>query len=191
MSRRVSRVKYTLNPKGITNLPFEEIKAILRGADGIIMQGGRTLLAKILKGSREKKILEPKLDQNPYYGFYKQLPIDQIAARIDWVIMEGYLRIEYDYRLPLLVYTKLGWYIEKDTYSDEMLLEFDKMINSGAKLFNMRFLKDRDRELIMMLLDKVQNSNNNKYIPILKAWEKIDYKKVRKRIQSVISHLKE
>ena len=189
MSKRVSRVKYTLNPKDITTLPAEEIKAILRGADGIIMQGGRTLLAKILKGSREKKILDRKLDQNPYYGFYKYLPVDQIVARIDWVILEGYLRLEYDYRLPLLIYTKLGWDIEKDTYSDEMLLDFDKMISSGAQLFNMRFLKDRDRELIMMLLDKIQNSNAQKYIPVLEAWEKIDYKKVRKRIRSVIDHL--
>ena len=189
MTKRVSRVKYTLNSKDITNLPAEDIKAILRGSDGIIMQGGRTLLAKILKGSREKKILDRRLDQNPYYGFYRHLSADQIAARIDWVILEGYLRIEYDYRLPLLIYTKLGWDIEKDTYSDEMLLDFDRMISSGAKLFNMRFLKDRDRELIMMLLDKIQNSNAQKYIPILEAWEKIDYKEVRKRIRSVIDHL--
>ena len=43
--------------------------------------------------------------------------------------------------------------------------------------------------MIMMLLNKVEATNNPKYIPILKAWEKIDYKKVQKRIRSVVKHL--
>lgn len=36
-------------------LPEADIRAILRAADELIATGGRTLLAKILKGSREKK----------------------------------------------------------------------------------------------------------------------------------------
>ncbi|MEW9674633.1 hypothetical protein ABRT01_00335 [Lentibacillus sp. L22] len=44
------------------SLPEHEILAILRAADEIIAQGGRTLLAKILKGSREKKVLALELD---------------------------------------------------------------------------------------------------------------------------------
>lgn len=51
-------------------LPEEEIRAILRAADELIMQGGRTLLAKILKGSREKKVLALELDKCPVYGFF-------------------------------------------------------------------------------------------------------------------------
>jgi hypothetical protein len=35
----------------------QEIRFILRAADAIIASGGRTLLAKILKGSKEKKVL--------------------------------------------------------------------------------------------------------------------------------------
>ena len=42
--------------------------------------------------------------------------------------MNGYLRIEYDYRLPLLVYTGKGWEIEKDIFSDELLQGFDRLI---------------------------------------------------------------
>ncbi|WP_404349117.1 hypothetical protein LG311_01965 [Sutcliffiella horikoshii] len=38
----------------IDSLSHEEIKAVLRASDGIIASGGRTLLAKILKGSRLK-----------------------------------------------------------------------------------------------------------------------------------------
>jgi hypothetical protein len=62
----------------------------------------------------------------------------------------------------MLVYSPTGWEIEKD----------------------------RARDMIMLLLDKVQDSGDSKYIPILKAWKKIDYRKVRTRIDSVTRALK-
>jgi hypothetical protein len=64
MSRKVQRVTYRLDSHGIDDLPLEEIKAILRGADDLIMSGGRTLLTQLLKGSHTKKLLELGLDQN-------------------------------------------------------------------------------------------------------------------------------
>lgn len=191
MAKKVQRVRYHLDAKGIKHLQQKEIAAILRGADDLIMRGGRTLLAKILKGSREKKLLELELDKSPVYGFYRQLSTDEILARIDWVILEGYLALEYDYRLPLFVYTREGWEIEMDTYSDELLQGFDRLLESGAGIFDMEYLKDRDREMILMLLDEVESSGNQDYIPILEAWKEIDYKKVRKRIQQVITHLRQ
>jgi len=189
MSRKVKRVGYYLDARRINRLPYEELVVILRGADDLIMRGGRNLLVKILKGSREKKVLELNLDKSPVYGFYKHLSKEDILARIDWVIINGYLAIEYDYRLPLLVYTAQGWEIEKETYSSELLQGFDEMLETGARLFNMNYLKDRNRALILLLLKKVEETGNKKYIPILEAWGKIDYKKVRKRIWQVIYHL--
>jgi hypothetical protein len=53
----------------------------------------------------------------------------------------------------------------------------------------MLYLKDRARDMIMLLLDKIQDSREGKYIPILKAWKKIDYRKIRPRIDSVIRAL--
>ena len=66
-----------------TSSPKEEISTILRGADELIMNGGRTLLARILKGSREKKILELELDLSPAYGAFRDLTIEDITACID------------------------------------------------------------------------------------------------------------
>ncbi len=189
MGRRVNRVRCYLDAKGIKSLPHEEIVAILRGADDLIMSGGRTLLAKLLKGSREKKLLELKLDENPSYGFYKELALADVQARIDWVILQRYMRIEYDYRLPLLAYTGKGWEIEKETFANELLQGFEGMLESGCSLFNMRYLKDRNRQIILLLLEKVEESRDQKYIPILKAWEKVDYKKVQIRIKQVIQSL--
>ena len=189
MSRKVNRVKYHLDSKGIKELTNEEIVAILRVADDLIMSGGRNLLSKILKGSKEKKILELGFNKNPYYGFYSNIALEEVLAKVDWVIKNNYLAIEYDYRLPLLVFTDKGWEIEKDTYSTELLNGFDKMIDSGADYFNMNYLKDKNRGLIFLLLEKVRLSKDKKYIPILEAWKEIDYKKVKQRINQVIDSI--
>ena len=86
----------------------------------------------------------------------------------------------------MLIYGPKGWEIEKDTYTDELLAGFDKLIESGIDSFNMLYLKDRARDMIILLLDKIQARGDSKYIPILKAWRKVEYKKVRARINSVI-----
>jgi hypothetical protein len=190
MSRKVQRVRYTLDTKGIESLPYEEIATILRGADGLIMSGGRSLLAKVLKGSRAKKVLELGLDKGPVHGRYAHLTIEEIQARIDWTIVNDYLEIEYDYRLPLLRYTERGWVIERETYANELLQGFDEMLAAGSGPFDMSYLKDRARDMILLLLDKVEETCDRKYIPLLEAWAEIDYKKVRQRIRQVIDSLK-
>jgi hypothetical protein len=54
MSRKPKHVPVSLHPLSVGQLPKEEIRTILRGADDLIMSGGRTLLARILKGLRER-----------------------------------------------------------------------------------------------------------------------------------------
>ena len=174
MGRKDHQVPVYLNTMGIKHLPDDEISVILRGADDLIFSGGRTLLAKILKGSREKKILELDLDQSPVYGYYKDHPLGEVKAKIDWMILNGYLDIEYDYRLPLLVYTQKGWDIEKHTYTEELIQGFDKMLESGETDYDMTYLKDKNRELIMLLLDKLEEKGEEKYIPILEAWKEVN-----------------
>jgi len=184
MSRKVRRVRYYLQPHK-RELAVYELKTILRGADELIMRGGRGLLAKILKGSKDKVIKEKKLEKCPVYGAFKDLTVKEITEKIDRAIVDGYLSIEYDYRLPLLVFTDKGWEIEKDTYSDELLKGFDELLEKGPP-FDMSYLKDRNRQMILLLLDKITVTKNQKYIPLLKAWEKIDYRKVREKINLVI-----
>ena len=64
MSRRITRTQVRLHPENTDKIFVQEIKMILRGADNLIMRGGRTLLSKMLKGSKEKKLLQLGLDQN-------------------------------------------------------------------------------------------------------------------------------
>lgn len=188
MSGKRQRVDYNLDTKGIKDLPFNEIKAILRGADELIAVGGRNLLAKILKGSRDKKLLQYGLDLNPVYGFYKELKIEDITARIDWLIKKGYLDIEYSGRLPVIIYTERGWEIERDTYSDELLEKLGLLI-PGEDYSFVNELKDRNRGMILQLLDKIKKTGDKGFIPILLAWEEIDCRKVREEIAKVINHI--
>jgi hypothetical protein len=188
MSRRVKKVRVSIDSKDVSEIPMEDIKAIIRGADDLIMSGGRNLLAKILKGSKEKKLLELKLNESPVYGYFKELKIDDILARVDFCIENEYLDIEYDYRLPLLIYTKKGWKIEKDIYSDEFLQKINEVCFTKNYDFVLQ-LKDRNRELIFMLLDKIAATGSKQYIPVLEAWEKIEYKKVQNKINGIIKKL--
>jgi aryl carrier-like protein len=189
MSRKIKKVPIYLHPQDSGPLTTEEIKIILRGADDLIGDGGRNILAKILKGSRDKKLLALGLDKSPVYGYYSNLTIYDITSKIDLLIKNRYLIIEFSGKLPVLVYSPKGWEIEKDIYTDELLSGFDNLIDSGIDCFNMLYLKDRSREMIILLLDKIRDSRDPKYIPILKAWKKIDYRKVRNRIDSVIMAL--
>jgi hypothetical protein len=189
MSRRkVQRVPYRLDASGVSGLERGELVAILRGADEMIARGGRTQLSKLLKGSREASVLEHGLDRCPSYGFYRELALDEILRRVDWVIQQGFLRIEYDYRLPVLVFTKEGWAIEAETMAEELLRDFDVRLEAGPP-YDFSHLKDRNREMIMLLLDKLEASGRPELIPLLQAWSEIDYAKVRARIAQVIRAL--
>ncbi len=190
MSRKTRRVGIDLDAKGLKEIPDAELKAVLRGADDIIGRGDRTLLTNILRGSRTKKVLERGLDQSSVYGYFHNLSDDDTLARIDWTILHGYLTIEYDGRLPLLVFTPKVWEIERDIYAIELLAGFDEIFRDGPP-YQMEYLKDRDRGMILLLLDKTAATEDAKYIPVLEAWQNVDYRKVRRRIGQVIHQLKQ
>ena len=188
MSKKKQGVKYVLDSGGIRHLTEEEIKATLRAADELIATGGRTMLAKILKGSKDKKVLEHELDQCPVYGYYRELILQEITNRIDWVIKKGYLEIEYRDRLRMLVFSEIGWEIERETYAEELLQKLLELLEVRDYSFVQK-LKDRNRGMILLLIEKIKLTGNARFIPLLKVWKDIDYKKVRIEIQKVIDYL--
>lgn len=188
MGRKVRRVPVNLDAGTVKDLSAEEVRMILRGADSLIMSGGRSLLVLILKGSRARQVRDHGLERNPAHGYYRELTREEIQARVDWMILHDYLDLEYDGRLPLLVYTPRGWAIERETYAEELLQGFDELLRKGPP-FDMNYLRDRNREMINILLDKVEATGDPKYRPLLEAWAEVDYKKVRKRIGQVLEAL--
>ena len=154
----------------------------------LIGRGGRTQLSLLLKGSKAASIIANGLDRCPVYGFYRSMAIDDILRGIDWTIEHRYLRIEYSGRFPVLVFTERGWAIEVETMVQELVDMFEERLAAGPP-YDFSELKDRDRGMIFLLLDKIEASEQPEFIPLLMAWAEIDYAKVRARIASVIQTL--
>lgn len=188
MGRKKQRVRYELDTGDIRHLTDEEIKAILRATDEIIATGGRSILAKILKGSKDKKVLKHGLDQCPVYGYYRELTLQQITNRIDWMIKKGYIEIEYRDRLPMLIFSEIGWEIERETFAEELLQKLTELLQGKDYSF-VQELKDRNRGMILLLIDKIRLTGNARFIPLLKFWKEIEYKKVQEKIQRTIDNL--
>ena len=184
MSKKVRRVPVSLDAGEIKDLPQEDIRMILRGADELISTGGRSMLAKILKGSKDKKIFEYKLNECPAYGYYQDMKLDDISKCIDWMIKKDYLRIEYDYRLPLLVFSEKGWQIEKETFAQELYQKIclDVEEKKARVLFEM---KEVNRQVVMRVLDKIEKDGTEEFLPYLEAWKMLEVKKVAARIAEV------
>ena len=184
MSKKVRRVPVVLDAGEIKDLPQEDIRMILRGADELISTGGRSMLAKILKGSKDKTIFKYKLNECPAYGYYQDMKLDDISKCIDWMIKEDYLRIEYDYRLPLLVFSEKGWQIEKETFAQELYQRIclDVEEKKARVIFEM---KEVNRQVVLCVLDKIEKEGTEEFLPYLEAWKMLEVKKVAARIAEV------
>lgn len=190
MGRKTHRVQYQLDSGQIRALNSQEIVMILRAADELINTGGRNMLVKILKGSKDKKILEYGLQACPAYGFYQQLTMEEIGHRVDWTIRKGFLEIEYNGRLPMLKFSEIGWQIERETYAEEL---FQKFVSSAAEkegsiVFQMEPV---NRQVKHILLEKLGEKGTADMIPLLAAWKVLEVKKIQSRLGGIIRALEE
>lgn len=189
MSRK-PRVRYNLSDLTGQKAPSEEdINNILRAADEIISSAGRTILSKILKGSKDKKVLENGLDKCPSYGYYNKLTIDEITKIVDWIIVNDYLDIYYNGRLPMIIFSEKGWETYKPYYAEELytlILRVNEICTENL----IERLKQANRQVIKMLLLKIGESKNIGFIRFLMEWQAVEVKKVRIMIKHAISKLK-
>ena len=191
MSDRRKKIPVYLDSGKIKSLTDEEIRIILRGADELIMKAGRTMLAKLLKGSKEKKILEYQLDKCPVYGALSNFSSEEITHKIDWMIEHDYLALEYSGKLPFLVFTPKGWEIEKETYTEELFCQFKKLCEDKSANVEQQYcifigiLKTRNRQVILLLLDKIEQRGTKDFLPLLEQWAITEVKKVAARIHFV------
>ena len=187
---KVRRVHYELNDVSNLIAPSEEdINNILRCADEIIASAGRSMLVKMLKGSKDKKLLEQHLELCPSYGYYKDITMNKIAEIVDWMILNDYLELEYFYRLPMVVFSSKGWETYKPYYVDELYAKVLTSDLSERELLIER-LKTTNREVVLMLLTKIAASKNIGVIRFLEEWKSVEVRKVREKIDRTISKIK-
>lgn len=189
MSRKVRRVQYNLDSGDVKNLAPEEIVAILRAADELVGKGGRALLVKILKGSKDKKIRELELDQCPVYGYYHSLTMEEISHRVDWMIRQNYLEIQYDYRLPVIIFSKIGWEIEKRTYAQELYDEFCKACVEQDEEFIETLKEHTNREVVWIILDLITERGQPYMLPFLQKWKEVEVRKIREGISKAVQEI--
>lgn len=161
----------------------------MRAADELIATGGRNMLVKILKGSKDKKVLDYGLQDCPAYGFYNGLTMEEISYRVDWMILKDYLRINYNGRLPMLIFSEKGWEIERETFAEELFQRFcqDVEEKKAIVIFEM---KDVNRQVVFDVLEKIRSTGDADFIPLLEAWKAMEVHKVSERIGDVIKTLK-
>ena len=186
MSRRIRRVEFDLDKGDIDFLPREDVFAILRAADELIGKGGRNMLVKILKGSKEKRLLELGLDACPSYGYYSGLKAEEISHRVDWMILACYLTIQYDYRLPMLVFTEKGWELEKLNYASEVFEDVLTAARKNDESIIERLREHTNRQVVTIVLEKIRDEGTGVFIPLLEKWKAIEVKKVKAMINAAI-----
>src|SRR5436190_1563202 len=116
------------------------------------------------------------------------MPVDEILRRIDWMIENDYLGIIYSGRLPVVVFTERGWAIEVEKRAEELVGMFEARLDQGPP-YDFSELKDRNRQMILLFLDKLEASGRPEFKPLLEAWAEIGYAKIRARIARVIRTL--
>lgn len=188
MSRRQNRTRLVFDTS-LSTLPEPDIRTILRAADPLIATAGRAMLIKVLRGSRAQDVLKYGMDDNPCYGAYQGRSEAEVLAMVDWMIRNDYLGLDFDGDLPLLFYTQRGWRIEREIVANELIDGFDKLLAQSAPPYDMLYLKDRSRDMILLLLGILHERADPKYVPILEAWAQVDYAKVRKEIARVITQV--
>jgi superfamily II DNA helicase RecQ len=186
MSRKRSVFPYSLDSGDIQHVSTSEIALILRAADSLIGSSGRTVLAKILKGSKDKRVLLHGLDDNPTYGALKDQSLELITNKIDWCIKNRYLYIDYDGRMPVLHYTETGWDIERETFAEELFQEMLGDIKLGRTTFIERMLRVNPA-CVLLALGKLDVAHNPGAIAVLNEWLPRAEGKVKKRLRSLLA----
>ena len=186
MVRRIVERGFQLDCGDVEALSDGEVVAILRAADPIIATGGRTLLSKILKGSRDQKVLSHDLDGNPCYGAFSDKTLALITNMIDRCILDGYLTIRYEGRLPVLIYADKGWDIEKRTYADELLSAFLSDASQGKDGYIER-MQGANPECVRIALGKLNGAGGPGVRQALEAWLPHTNGKVKKRINALLN----
>lgn len=70
------------------------LSCVLRIREKLGYAVGKTLLVKTLRGSKDQNVLRLGLDRISTYGLMDKLSAGQVRARIDFLLLEGYLQID-------------------------------------------------------------------------------------------------
>lgn len=167
----------------------DEIDAVLMATDAIVMQAGRAGVTLILKGSRSKKALAQEWEQLPDYGRLSCLTSEEIARKVDWCIHHGWLRIEYDRDIPLLVHSPQGWERVKTLWVARVLARLAEWPAAGQPERVWPRLEHVHREIKFRVLETIAAEQRTALAPVLRAWFHHEVRAVREAINRTLRAL--
>jgi len=185
-SRPVQKTADEIDPVEDLQPTEEEMDWILRGASEITGRGGRTQLALLLKGSKDKKLLKHNLERSAAYGKLSLLTIEEIENRIDHVIRKGDLNVELSGDLPLVFLPNSTWERVRD-WSNEQECRRAAMADKHDLNDILVQWRQRQREEQIRLIDSVVRLDDASARRILEAWREVAGKEVRNRIDVALT----
>lgn len=171
-------------------------RAILSVADCLIATAGRTTLAMALRGSRAKRVLQHGVERARGYGYYAGKPMEDVLARIDALIAQRVLRLEYRDGFPLIVYTDSGLQFAMRYAAEAWLAELRTRVQpvaAGAALElppALSAIQQRNQNTVLLLTDLVAAEADASWLPLLQAWQAVETRRVRGRLDPIIAALK-
>jgi hypothetical protein len=174
----------------------EERRAILDVCDQAVYRAGRTSVMMALRGSRAEKVKRLGLVDARGHGYFAGRSEEDVLARIDTLIHEGWLRIERNEDgLPLLGYTLAGLEQAKRFAAQTWLEELRGQVSAvaaGEELrlsFLVALSPQRNHDTVEGLVALVEREADAGWLPLLRAWCAAETKRLRGRLRPVIERV--
>jgi superfamily II DNA helicase RecQ len=173
-----------------------ERRAIFDVCDQAVYRAGRTSVMMALRGSRTEKVRRLGLMEAKAHGYFAGKSEEDVLARIDTLIHEGWLRIERsEDGLPLLGYTPAGLEQAKRFAAELWLEEVRGQVGAVAAGGEMRlsFLMavnpQRNHDTVERVVALVEREADARWLPLLRAWCAAETKRMRGKLRPVIERL--
>lgn len=186
-------------------------KAIFGVCDAVVAAGaGRTVAMMALRGSRAEKVRRLGLVDARGHGHFAKIGEDEVLARIDTLIAEGLLEIEWNEEdMPLLGYTNEGLDLAMEYAAEDWLEALREVVmrelvthgrgrdgvdteEAAADVRALPFLKEmtrRNHETVLVLVERVAEVATTAWLPVLRQWRDAEIRRVRNRLEPLIERL--
>ena len=93
----------------------------------------------------------------------------------------------------MLVDGERGWAIERETYADELLERLDTLIadSDADALADLSWLTERNPEVLRLMITRIEDSQDSKYLPALQRWKKSASRRTGHHLRAAVRALRE
>jgi len=114
-------------------LPASSYAVVLETVKKYNEKFGVSLLAKLLLGSSEKRIIDWHLDDYQHYGIFSDMSLDMVTALFEALLMEDFI-FKTDGKYPCIGVTEYGWAaIYKNMHITQNLVDLNSYVMQKVK----------------------------------------------------------